>query len=387
MEHKAHYAIVGFFAIALAIAAGLFVVWLGRIDFDQEWSRYDVVFDGPVRGLTETSEVRFNGIKVGEVTRLYLDPEDPSRVIARIRVLEEAPLKSDSLAQLEPQGLTGLSYIQVTAGSPGAPELEADGAEVPRITSRPAQLDSSIERGEDVVSEAIEALRAINSVMSPENQETLATILENLEGFSEAVSGTEDTVARLETTLAEIGEAASALEDRGIGVVPDIMNLAKALTNGAVPMGAVLTSSEIYQAFADDALPDHIIGLPHGYTYSGHPVACAAALAALEVFEQDDMVGRALRLAPLLEEALHGLKGLPHITDIRNIGMAGALQIAPRDGDMLVRPFEIGVRCYEAGLYVRWGGDTLQFAPPFTCEPEDLERMQEILRRVIGEVA
>ncbi len=182
------------------------------------------------------------------------------------------------------------------------------------------------------------------------------------------------------------GRTGQAFGADTFGVVPDIMNLAKALTNGAIPMGAVLTTDAIYDAFVDEGLPDHMIGLPHGYTYSGHPVACAAALAALDIFAQDDMVGRALRLAPLLEEALHQLKGLPHITDIRNIGMAGALQIAPRDADPLVRPYELGVRCFAEGLYVRWGGDTLQFAPPLTSTPEDLERMGDILKKVLREI-
>ncbi|MBT7333301.1 MAG: aminotransferase class III-fold pyridoxal phosphate-dependent enzyme [Gammaproteobacteria bacterium] len=166
------------------------------------------------------------------------------------------------------------------------------------------------------------------------------------------------------------------------GVIPDMMNLAKALTNGVIPMGAVLTNDEIYDAFVDEQQPDHMIGMPHGYTYSGHPVACAAALAALDIFEQDDMVGRAQRMAPLLEETLHQLKGLPYITDIRNVGMAGALQIAPRDADPLVRPYELGVRCFAEGLYVRWGGDTLQFAPPLTCTSNDLERMGDVLKKV-----
>ena len=186
------------------------------------------------------------------------------------------------------------------------------------------------------------------------------------------------------TGFARTGEAFGA---DTFGVVPDIMNLAKALTNGAIPMGAVLTSAEIYAAFVDDDMPDHAIALPHGYTYSGHPVACAAALAALDVFVDDDMVGRSLALAPVLEEALHSLRGTPHVTDIRNIGMAGALQFEPREGDPLVRPYEIGIRCWQQGLYVRWGGDTLQFAPPFTSTALDLEQMSEILRDVIPKVS
>jgi len=133
-------------------------------------------------------------------------------------------------------------------------------------------------------------------------------------------------------------------------------------------------------------MPDHAIALPHGYTYSGHPVACAAALAALDVFVDDDMVGRSKALSPVFEEALHSLRGIKHVTDIRNIGMAGALQFEPRDGDPMVRPYEIGIRCWEQGLYVRWGGDTLQFAPPFTATTQDLEQMSDILRDVIPSV-
>ena len=185
------------------------------------------------------------------------------------------------------------------------------------------------------------------------------------------------------TGFARTGEAFGA---DTFGVVPDIMNLAKALTNGAVPMGAVLTNDEIYNAFADADLPDHTIGLPHGYTYSGHPVACAAALAALDIFEQDDMVGRARRLSPLLEDTLHQLKGLPHIVDIRNVGMAGAIQLAARDGDALVRPYEAGVSCFDEGLYVRWGGDTLQFAPPLTSTEQDLDQMGAVLNKVLKQL-
>jgi len=196
-----------------------------------------------------------------------------------------------------------------------------------------------------------------------------------------------DILLIFDEVITGFGRTGEAFGADTFGVVPDIMNLAKALTNGAVPMGAVLTTGEIYAAFADDELPSHVVALPHGYTYSGHPVACAAALAALDIFERDGMVQRALSLAPVLEEALHGLKGLPHITDIRNIGMAGALQIEARDGDPLVRPFEIGLRCFAAGLYVRWGGDTLQFAPPLTATPTDLEQMHDILRASIGAVA
>ncbi len=183
------------------------------------------------------------------------------------------------------------------------------------------------------------------------------------------------------TGFARTGEAFAA---DTFGVVPDIMNLAKALTNGAVPMGAVLTTGEIRAAFEHN-VADHAVALPHGYTYSGHPVSCAAALACLDLFTREDMPGRARALAPLLEEVLHSFREVDWVTDIRNFGLAGALQFAPRDGDGLIRPYEVGIQCWEKGLYVRWGGDTLQFAPPFISEPEHFEFMAEVLRAAIRE--
>jgi beta-alanine--pyruvate transaminase len=179
------------------------------------------------------------------------------------------------------------------------------------------------------------------------------------------------------------GRTGEAFGGETFGVLPDIMNLAKTITNGAVPMGAVVAKTEIYDAFIDEAAPDHMINMPHGYTYTGHPVACAAGLAAMDVFEREDMSARVRALAPVLADVLHGLKGEPHITDIRNMGLAGALQLEARDGDPLVRPYEAGVKCWQDDLYVRWGGDTLQFAPPFVSEADDIEKMGETLRRVL----
>ncbi|WP_198319037.1 aspartate aminotransferase family protein [Azotobacter chroococcum] len=168
------------------------------------------------------------------------------------------------------------------------------------------------------------------------------------------------------------------------GVVPDILNLAKQLTNGAIPMGAVVASSEIYATFMQQDLPEHAVEFAHGYTYSAHPVACAAALAALELLERESLVQRAAELAPHFENALHGLRGARHVLDIRNCGLAGALQLAPRDGDALVRPFEAAMRLWRRGFYVRCGGDTLQFGPPFTSSAAELDRLFDAVGEVLG---
>ena len=170
------------------------------------------------------------------------------------------------------------------------------------------------------------------------------------------------------------------------GVVPDLLNVAKQLTNGAVPMGAVIVQSEIYRTFMEQGGPDYMLELPHGYTYSGHPVACAAALAALDVLENDRLIERVREMSPIFEEALHGFKGTRYVSDIRNYGLAGALQIEPYPGEPGRRPFEIAMKCWEKGFYVRYGGDTIQLGLPFIVEREEIDRLVNVLGDAIGEL-
>ncbi|SQK77242.1 Omega-amino acid--pyruvate aminotransferase [Tatumella ptyseos] len=159
------------------------------------------------------------------------------------------------------------------------------------------------------------------------------------------------------------------------GVTPDILNFAKQITNGAIPMGGVVARSEIYQTYMSQPLPEHAVEFGHGYTYSGHPVACAAGLATLDLLEKDDLISRSAELAPVFEKTLHSLRDCPNVVDIRNCGLVGAIQLAPRDGDAAIRPFDAGMALWKAGFYVRFGGDTLQFGPMFTTQPEELDRL------------
>ena len=170
------------------------------------------------------------------------------------------------------------------------------------------------------------------------------------------------------------------------GVKPDIMNVAKQITNGAIPMGAVIASSEIYQTFMNQTSPEYAVEFGHGYTYSAHPVACAAALATLDLLEKENLIQQSADLAPHFERTLHGVKGAKHIVDIRNCGLAGAIQIAPRGGDAIVRPFEAGMALWKAGFYVRFGGDTLQFGPTFNAKPEDLDRMFDAVGEALNHI-
>lgn len=170
------------------------------------------------------------------------------------------------------------------------------------------------------------------------------------------------------------------------GVTPDILNFAKQITNGAIPLGGVVASRKIYQAFMDQDLPEHAVEFTHGYTYSAHPVACAAALATLDVLDNQSLLEQSVNLAPHFETLLHELKGSPNVLDIRNCGLIGALQLAPRDGDAAIRGFEIGMKLWKSGFYVRFGGDTLQFGPMFNSKTTDLERLMHAVGDAIHQV-
>ncbi|WP_335977325.1 aspartate aminotransferase family protein [Acinetobacter calcoaceticus] len=169
-------------------------------------------------------------------------------------------------------------------------------------------------------------------------------------------------------------------------VTPDILNFAKQITNGAIPLGGVVASHEIYDAFMQQDLPEHAVEFTHGYTYSAHPVACAAALATLDVLEKKNLIHQSAALAPSFEKLLHELKGTPNIIDIRNCGLIGAVQLAPRDGDATIRGFEIGMQLWKAGFYVRFGGDTLQFGPMFNSTEAELQRLMNAVGEAIYQV-
>ncbi len=171
------------------------------------------------------------------------------------------------------------------------------------------------------------------------------------------------------------------------GVTPDILNFAKQITNGAIPMGGVVASSEIYHTYMSQALPEHSVEFGHGYTYSGHPVACAAGLATLELLEKENLIAQSAELAPVFETALHSLRDCPNVIDIRNCGLVGAIQLAPRDGDAVIRPFDAGMALWKAGFYVRFGGDTLQFGPMFNTRPEELDRLFDAVGESLHQIA
>lgn len=168
------------------------------------------------------------------------------------------------------------------------------------------------------------------------------------------------------------------------GVTPDILNMAKQITNGAQPLGAVIAKKDIYDTFMAAGGPAYMLEMPHGYTYSAHPVACAAGIAALDILVRDNMVERVAAIAPYFESAVHSLRGAKHVTDIRNLGLAAGLTIAAVPGEPAKRPYEIAMKCLAKGFYVRYGGDTIQLAPPFITEKAEIDSLVNALGEALN---
>ena len=159
------------------------------------------------------------------------------------------------------------------------------------------------------------------------------------------------------------------------GVTPDIMNVAKQVTNGTQPLGAVIAKKEIYDTFMAAGGPEYMLEFAHGYTYSAHPIACAAGVAALDLLVRERAVDRVNELAPYFEQAVHSLREAPHVLDIRNYKLAAGLTLAAHPGEPARRPFEVAMKCLEKGVYVRYGGDTIQLAPPFIVEKAEIDQL------------
>lgn len=165
------------------------------------------------------------------------------------------------------------------------------------------------------------------------------------------------------------------------GVTPDIMVTAKGLTNGVIPMGAVFVSKDIHDAFMTG--PEHVIEFFHGYTYSGNPIASAAALATLETYKDEELLTRGAELAKVWEDGLHSLKGLPHVIDIRNIGLVGAIELQPIDGQPTKRAFSAFLKAYEQGLLIRTTGDIIALSPPLIVSESQIDQIVSTLSGIL----
>ncbi|MCY1125675.1 aspartate aminotransferase family protein [Frigidibacter sp. RF13] len=177
------------------------------------------------------------------------------------------------------------------------------------------------------------------------------------------------------------GRLGSAFAAQHFDVLPDMMTTAKGLTNGVIPMGAVITTGEVHDAFMTG--PDHMIELFHGYTYSGNPIAAAAGVATLETYKEEGLFERANDLAPYWEQALHSLKGTRNVIDIRNMGLIGAVELEPIAGQPTKRAFSAFLKAYEKGILIRTTGDIIAMSPPLIISKAEIDRLIGTLKEVL----
>lgn len=247
METKANYVLLGAATVVGVIFLMLFAMWMANSEYRAGINEYDVVFDDPVRGLAEGGEVRFNGIKVGEVQSLRIDSDNTNRVIARIRVSGDVPVREDTEAQLEPIGLTGVTLIQLSAGSPAADLLRPSGfGPPPRITGRGSQIDILVERSEDIALRASEAMAAVRDLLTDENIARVTRIIQNLERVS-------DQLAAEQGVITQGGRAASEMAD----AAQNISALARQTQQDLAQLDEVMTSIQQASATASgETLPE-----------------------------------------------------------------------------------------------------------------------------------
>ena len=188
--------------------------------------------------------------------------------------------------------------------------------------------------------------------------------------------------------ITAFGRMGAKTGSEAFGVTPDVITMAKQVTNGVIPMGAVAFKQEIYDTFMDNGGSDYMLEIPHGYTYSAHPIACAAGLASLAEIKKQGLIERVKSMSSTWENGVHQLKGASSIvTDIRNYGFAAGITIAPVDGEPAKRPFQIAMSMFEKGYYVRYGADTIQLAPPFTTEQSEMDSLINALGETIKQVS
>lgn len=213
MERHANYGLIGGLTIGLLAAAFAFVFWLGQAQFASNFDEYRIIFMGPVRGLSEGSEVQFNGIKVGEIKKIRLDPRNPNRVLTDVRVTDGTPVRVDSTAATESKGITGVSYIQISAGSPRRPLLkDASSDAMPVIRAEDSSMQALIEGGGELVARASEALRRINTTLSDDNIANVSLAIGDVRATTAELRAHRTMFARAESTFDRLDRAAQDIE-------------------------------------------------------------------------------------------------------------------------------------------------------------------------------
>lgn len=290
-------------------------------------------------------------------------------------------------------GFGGLSVAGIGRHKLGFGPLLPDTAHLPLPYERATMAFSrGLPEGGTSAAEALETLLQIHDPAT-----VAAVIVEPVTGSGGVYPPPKGYLKRLRETcdrhgillifdevITGFGRLGAPFATQAYGVTPDLMSIAKGMTNGAVPMGGVLVAGHVYDAFM--AGPAETIELFHGYTYSAHPLACAAGLATLEVFARQDIIGGLNAMLPLWEERAHRLRGLPHVVDIRTAGLLCAIDLDPRAGAAGARGSAGAKLCYERDVLVRASGDTIVLSPPLIIAPEEIETIFAAIEQVLPQI-
>jgi len=196
-----------------------------------------------------------------------------------------------------------------------------------------------------------------------------------------AICAKNDILLIFDEVITAFGRLGASFGTDYFGVTPDIITTAKAITNGVIPFGAVFVTNKVFDAFMQG--PEDMIDFFHGYTYSGHPMAAAACIATLDTYQEEGLLTRATELAPYWEERLHALKGLPHVIDLRNIGLIGAIEVEPIPGQPGKRAYDVFVKTFEAGLLIRQTGDIIALSPPLIISKDQIDQLFDTMGTVL----
>lgn len=212
METKANYVLIGAFVLLAAGALALFTLWIAGNPLNRSYADYDVIFNGPVNGLSEGGEVRFNGIKVGEVTTLRLDRDDPNNVIAHIRIEAQTPVRTDSVAQLNFLGITGVTFIQILAGNPDSPMLVPVNGITPQIKTSRTLVDELFQGGQDLLGVSGDTIKRLNDLLSEDNLKHFTSTLRSVDIAAAKIAADDGVVDNAAEALAKLGPAIASLE-------------------------------------------------------------------------------------------------------------------------------------------------------------------------------
>jgi phospholipid/cholesterol/gamma-HCH transport system substrate-binding protein len=279
MERNANYALVGVVSLSIFVGLVVFIVWLARISFSQQYTVYHVTFVGPISGLSQGGEVHFNGIKVGEITAIALDKTNPQDVVAVVRITSDVPVRTDSYATIEPLGITGVTYIQITAGTASLPLLKdtAPAGTIPIIHSRVSALSGLLQGGGTVLNAAVESLQRVNRILSDDNIKSFTATLHNVQSVTAELNQRKQLIADADQSIKDIDQAATSIKQ--------LSDSSNTLVNGdgkRALKNAADAAEQIKSAATDTrAMINKLQGPTNDFATNGLP-QLSAAIASLQ---------------------------------------------------------------------------------------------------------